>query len=545
MKSFPLSTAVEKAVLKAYEDISTPLSLGASLLLRNGEWDQLTSLRVDPKAYTDAHTYWLDATVCSLFRKTVDAPTSIDRKAVAVEGFWSCERECLRTNARLYEHLEEVLSGTPLRSRISDFFLRARKIVADILGPVPAVFDGRFGPGATYGDRGALTTVPDKMTSSPTLTRGAWPWLIDFTGTAWATACANAVPRRDPLFVRGNRFTTVPKDCSKDRGIAVEPSINLFYQLGVGRRIRSRLFRAGIDLTHGQEIHRRVACEASIDGHLATIDLKNASDTVSRNLVELLIPRDWFALLDSLRSPTTLVEGKTVLLEKFSSMGNGFTFELETLIFLGLCLASIPGSLPGVDVYVYGDDIIIPTDAYSDVVAALNYAGLTVNREKSFHTGQFRESCGGDYFGGKDVRPYFLKEFPREPQHFIRFANGIRHQIDMDPTRSHLLRRFWFGLQDCIPTAIRACRGPKALGDLVLHDDEEKWNMRTRSSRRHFRCYRPARSRKVSWNHWRPDVVLASALYTSWDEIGGVTPSQGVTPRDPILGYKVGWVTYS
>jgi hypothetical protein len=54
-------------------------------------------------------------------------------------------------------------------------------------------------------------------------------------------------------------------------------------------------------------------------------------------------------------------------------------------------------------VRVYGDDIIIPVDYVRTVVPMLETFGFRVNRDKSFWTGKFRESCGRDYYDGDDV----------------------------------------------------------------------------------------------------------------------------------------------
>jgi len=549
----PLPTAVEQAIHRFCEDLSTPRSLAVSLLLKYREWDQLSILKVDPRQYSTPDAYWRDASVSELLRKTEDLPTTHDRKAVALENFWKGERDCSRANARLYPLVEDFRTGNlqlgnGIDGGLMRYIARARKIVSEILGPCPDFVRGRFGPGATYGDRGLLATVPDKMSSRPTLTSKAWPWLFQWSDTAWARARAKSSLKRDLEFVRGNRFTTVPKDCTKFRGIAVEPSINVFYQLGYGSVIRDRLLGAGIDLRTGQDTHRRLAREASIKGHLATLDLRNASDSVSKRLVQLLLPRRWFEVLDDLRSHTTLVEGKVVLLEKFSSMGNGFTFELETLIFLGLCLALDPAHKAGENVFVYGDDIIIPTESAKGVMAALSFFGLTVNEEKSFIDGWFRESCGGDYFKGEDVRPHYLKESPSEPQQLVSLANGVRRLGLNQPQalyRHRALRRFWLGIVDALPSAIRHCTGPEGLGDIVLHTDEHLWRPRWRSAIRYFRCYRPARFVRIDWKYWSGEVVLAAALYGSGDERGGNFPVRGYTPRDAVLGHKVGWVPYS
>lgn len=544
MTPYALPNDLENIVLTLCEGLATPVSLAVAILLRYGEYDQIASKRVDPKHYNCERRYWSDNTAVEFLRKCEGLPTTFDRKAKAVENFWAGEHECFRTNSRLSHFVDSQLNAdaTDVAERV---IVAARKKIMDILGPYPPdIIVGKFGPGATFGDLGMLTTVPDKMTSRPSITSDALPFLFQWTGTAWATACASS--GRDPEFIRGNRFTTVPKDCVKDRGIAVEPSINLFYQLGFGRILKSKLKAYGIDLRFGQDIHRQVACEASIRGHLATIDLKNASDTVCINLVRLLLPPRWFEVLFALRSPKTLIDGKWILLEKFSSMGNGFTFELETLIFLALSLVAVESdgskALPGVNVHTYGDDIIVPTTSSENVIAVLRFFGMTVNLDKTFLTGPFRESCGGDFFNGTNVRPFQLKEFPSEPQHYIAMANGVRRLAFTDSYlyyRDASTRRAWFRILDALPSDVRRLRGPQGLGDLVIHDHQEFWWTHTKNCIRYIRTWRPARLKRVGWEHFRPDVVLATALYGVGDG------ALGVMPRDAVDGYKKGWVPYS
>lgn len=135
-----------------------------------------------------------------------------------------------------------------------------------------------------------------------------------------------------------NRITTVPKNFKSDRPIAIEPLWNLWFQKGIGSVIRRRLKRVGINL-NSQQQNRDLALEGSKTGSLATIDLSSASDTVSYWLVERLLPPDWFEALEQCRSRYGVLDersGDKILYRKFSSMGNGYTFELETLIFWGI-----------------------------------------------------------------------------------------------------------------------------------------------------------------------------------------------------------------
>jgi hypothetical protein len=72
-------------------------------------------------------------------------------------------------------------------------------------------------------------------------------------------------------------------------------------------------------------------------------------------------------------------------------MGNGFTFELMTLILLSLS-RSLDSSAS-----VFGDDIIIATDKSKRLIECLEAVGFTVNVDKTFTSGPFRESCGANY----------------------------------------------------------------------------------------------------------------------------------------------------
>lgn len=538
--SFPESTG--KIISQFLEDVACPRSLTVAILLRYKEYGELVSLRCSPAQYLTAEDYYRASIATELLRKTRGLPTGIDLAAVAKDAFWESERQCARTNARL----SPFLRGGPFEpdsGLIQEVISEIRLVVSSILKRLPDDLSLRFGPGATLEDRGRLTLIPDKMTSQPTGTRASLCLEPFWSSTAWSRALMREFPHRSAIkVVRGNRFTTVPKDSSKDRGIAIEPSFNVAFQLAMGREIRSRLSRVGNDLLHGQNLHRRLAQQSSRDGSLCTIDLSSASDTVCRNLVELLLPSDWYATLNCLRSPTTQIDGKTVFLEKFSSMGNGYTFELETLLFLAIVTVGIRrcGVTPenGTNVSVYGDDIIIPVECSRSVLSLLRYLGFTPNLKKTFCEGPFRESCGGDFFDGWAVRPFYLKEFPREPHEYISFANGIRRLVGNNSPpgfRRDSTHRTWLRLLEAMPTAVRRLRGPEALGDLVIHDDDEsRWQIKVRNCIRSIAVWRPV-GRRVSLSHWKPGVQLASLLYGC--------SSMGISPRSSVAGYKQGWTT--
>jgi hypothetical protein len=549
---------LEKIARVMFTELAAPLTPRALEALDKGDWDYLTSIKVDPKTYVSADLYSRDAQVAALFKKCAGLPTTHDRKGAAIRNFWKGEHSCYRTNERLSPFLHGAYA--PEDEVVWEMISHARKWIRNVLGPYPdeqVLACSRFGPGSTYGDRGKLITIPDKMSSHPTSTSTAYPFILNWSGTLWAQACKEAYVEKVLTLVPGNRFTTVPKDSTKDRGIAVEPSINLFYQLGIGAVLKKRLSRAGLDLQHGKEVHMQVACAASLTGASSTIDLSNASDSLCKNLVELLLPPVWFEAMAHLRSPKTQIDGRWVNLEKFSSMGNGYTFELETLVFASIIYAvrQMRGEETsfGKDCFVFGDDIIVPSECSKDLIAALQLVGFETNADKTFVDGPFRESCGGDYFEGIDVRPYFLREIPNEPQHFIAMANGIRSLVRKNfgnHCNSDYLRRTWFRVLDLIPSHVRRLRGPQDLGDIVIHDEPEFWNIRVRHCIRYVRSYKPIAPKGFGVEHFSQDVVLASAVFqpTVFTPFGGVGRphcQKGVIPRDGVFGHKIAWVPFS
>ena len=121
-------------------------------------------------------------------------------------------------------------------------------------------------------------------------------------------------------------------------------------------------------------------------------------------------------------------------------MGNGFTFELETILFRTLMKV-----ITNYDVRVFGDDIIIDSGSAPLALKVLEWAGFRINEKKSFCEGPFRESCGGDYFEGVAVRGHFLEEIPDAPQNWVALANGL-HRVGLGRTAA------WYFCVDQVPS---------------------------------------------------------------------------------------------
>lgn len=510
--------------------VGTPTALAASAAVANGEWPKLKSLVVTPSDYDDAESYFYD-NLCVDFLRKADIPgMRHQRKQVAIETFWACEAQCAATNARLDPMIHNVTYDN-VDDRVLTFVGEWRKEISSVLkGYFPQTLVPRFSRGSTYADVGRKVTIPHKMTSRPTVSRGARSLLPMWEQTAWFRGLAHEFPNRtDPRTVRGNIFFTVPKDWEKDRGCCREASINVTFQLDAAKAMRRALYAYGVDLNKGQEIHQQLARKASagiLD--LATVDMSNASDTLCRKLPQLVLPNMWYLLLNSLRAPITrMPNGSDVYLNKFSSMGNGFTFELETLVFI--TLARTIARLRGVDPLTcicYGDDLIVPRQIVKDVLAGLRLFGFTPNSKKTFINGVFRESCGGDFFDGTPVRGVYAKELPDEPQEWIALANSLRRRLLDVPSRWDRLRPVWHELINQIPSGIRKCRGPESMGDLVIHDTEEFWG----KDKYRIWIYEPIAT-TIPLHHFRPLVQLASCLV-------GVS-SRGPTPRNGVSGFRV------
>ncbi len=220
--------------------------------------------------------------------------------------------------------------------------------------------------------------------------------------------------------VRGSSAMTVRKTSEIDRFIAKEPTANMFFQQGLMEMMYDRLEAFGLDVSHLPDIHQMLAWISSITGAKATVDWRSASDCVLYGLVRWLSSPDWFWALDITRSPEMEVNGSWVSLPMFSTMGNAVTFPLETLVFWALAEASCMHQQGGNTVWleksdfqcsVFGDDCIVPVEVAPLFTRVCSSVGFLLNEEKSFMdpNGKFRESCGGDFLSGYDVRPFSLK----------------------------------------------------------------------------------------------------------------------------------------
>lgn len=377
----------------------------------------------------------------SLFVRKVpwDIP-DVDPEANAMKKFLMAEHRCRRLNQRFFA--EKRASREPY----SSFRAIARSWIAKVLGespPLAQIYEHcDYSSGAVVGIGGENTSVFRKLDSeSISMTPTALPHFIEavwchaqyreqFLETNRGVACHDPERFRALLvdkvkLVGYNELFMVPKDSDCHRVAGKEPCGNSFLQKGVDVFMRKRLKRMGLDLSL-QEPNQRLAYAGSVESNnpTVTIDLSSASDSISIGLVKDLLPPDWFGFLNSIRSPSFNYDGDTSRYSKFCSMGNGFCFPLETLIFASLIHAA--HSVTGDTLYrVYGDDIIVRQSSALLVLELLKWAGFKANTKKTFVFGPFRESCGADWFGGVNVRPYTLDFLPSKGVDLMRIHNGL------------------------------------------------------------------------------------------------------------------------
>ena len=355
---------------------------------------------------------------------------SADARRLAAIAKWKLmELRNERTNVRQFIGFEaEFLLAKGRKLRSERLFTYARHVILDVLGNTPdlEVLYGTFTDGASTGFKRQPGVVAAKFEMGADITASCLKWfrLIAETCETWSHLRSDGL--NNLTVVEGGSLFTVPKNSEIDRCAVKEPEMNMFCQKGVGHFIRSRLRSVvGINL-NDQTRNQKLARKGSEDGSLATLDLSSASDLISDGLVRELLPADWYDLLNDIRSQRVLVEGSYRDTNMFSSMGNAFTFELESLIFYALSRAVMHYAGCRGKISVFGDDIIVPSQCAGLLAKVLQFVGLKVNNRKSFWTGPFRESCGKHWYRGYDVTPFYVKEPVGTVTRLIHYLNRLR-----------------------------------------------------------------------------------------------------------------------
>lgn len=283
------------------------------------------------------------------------------------------------------------------------------------------------------------------------------------------------------------RLLLVPKDSRGPRVISCEPKELMYLQQGVSSSLMSYIenhpYTRGHVNFEDQRINGRLALENSRSRERDTIDLSDASDRVSVELVTYLFPREISRKLLALRSTATILpDGRRIPLCKFAPMGSALCFPVESLVFWALAVGTILNSTNDLrlsldSVHVYGDDIIVAGAYTSLVVKTLEACCLKVNKSKSF-TGAhpFRESCGVDAFKGFDVTISRVKNLP--PQRscdgaaitaWLKYAENDQYTM---PRRSS----YMLGLVERFLGPIPRVPAPQSFLSIVTRDNH--WSLK-------------------------------------------------------------------
>jgi hypothetical protein len=466
--SYRVAPDLQNQVIADYlQSLDCPRALAVYLLFVNNEHEQLANLGFDPLHYSTVEAL-RDAYAATKFLSKFKGLTlSYDLDDVALKKFLTFEEMCRLTNSRFRN-----LALDPSFVGPNVWLLNAvtRKI-AFILGEFSfeewLAFPD-WGPGASTLIKRKDASSQEKFQCETGVTRDLFtlfpPDLIEKIYPRWGQHLKLI---GYPTFQIGNEIITVPKDASTNRVIAKEPGINLWFQLSIGKMIKRRLLRAGIDLTD-QTINSHFALIGSQTGDYATVDYSSASDSIASKMIEEVLPPQWFSVMDLCRTRYGTLKGQQRRWEKFSSMGNGFTFPLQSLVFFALAKSCVEYlHIDDLTVSVYGDDVIIPTSAFKLFSEASAFFGFRINEKKSHFCSTFRESCGAHFASGRDVKPFFLKEELSSILTVYRTANAIRRlgiRRGSKPFVDHTLSPVFDHLVQSVPGAFRI-RIPDGFGD--------------------------------------------------------------------------------
>lgn len=468
----------------------------------------------------------------NLLNKNPLVPSNYDPSTEAVKVFLSDENSCASYSSNFHKLQQHPKFGVFLHTWKREVHAILRR--SPRLSGLPPITTGA----TTSCPKG---TPPVSRISSGEITIELFDFLSEF-----GPIDPKFLIHKKIKLVKGSCMFLVSKTAKISRIVCPEPSHNALVQRWIGLDMRTLLMEHGIDLSIAPENHKMLAELASSHGGLTTDDLTSASHLASYvELVKYLLPRSWYAWCNAARSHyVKTVDENYWELQHFMTNGNGFCFELETIIFFSMLRACalhhgcVDSRQPHraltthgadfssvrrlVDLYCFGDDLIYDSSLTSIVRSVCKNVGFKTNLTKSFSEGYFRESCGGDYWNGHNIRPIYMKGDLSDVSIRYVLANLIFQKYGAKAP--YWIRRARLLLLRSIPNAQRHW-GPERLGHVVLHTE-----FRSRY-----------RIRKSKWRWTQPTLISKPKDYVSF----GNLVNEGLEMRTTIqlisAGFMGGW----
>lgn len=433
---------------------------------------------------------------------------------------------------------------------------------------------------------------------------------------------------------RCSRILVVPKDYRSGRVISAEPRELMWHQKGLQKRLYSHI--EGHFLTKGlvnftdQRINQRLAAAASkpdnrywdcadqgepfwnttyqgdytgpsgnasshdvieteradmaptglvaVPWGLASLDLSNASDGLSWELVRELFPENWVQALDAVRTAYGEYDSDSdrvgIAYTMHAPMGSATCFPVMALCIWAMLTAYIlpiqgplerfknsfyvndkrnrikfleqrwettdVGDRP--PVWVYGDDIIVPTSHVVGAIEVLEHCGLTVNVSKSCLSGPFRESCGYECVNGVQVQPVYLRHSPTSDMFgaagMVSFVNQITLRTRKVPMSLIQLAVEYYPVLPVVPTARVLLNTDGSINTGTLQNLGETCGFQKRGVTRSL----PVTSPRQAAEDWHGSVLDKSEALTMPFELaqlanvwGDITPQDGAWDQLPLV----------
>jgi len=419
----------------------------------------------------------------TLMFSKINLPCSDARTEDAFRAYIQCEREM--------KELDKSWTEVQLSQFRSMSMLLFREAFSDV--------DSKCYHGTLIPKHGPGSTA-DGLRGNAKYTQRSWPARLEeyfpsgeYLFPSWHYVHEDAVHFHEPGSEVPVKVISVPKTLKTPRIIAMEPTAMQYAQQAVLGGLLESL--RGVDYLReflgfrDQEPNQLMAREGAQYGNLATLDLSEASDRVSNQLVREMTYRfpHLREVLDATRSRKADVPGHGVIrLSKFASMGSALCFPIEAMTFLVVIFLGIQNELrTSLDrrmiksfvgkVRVYGDDIVVPAEYAPAVVDSLESFGFRVNQSKSFWNGKFRESCGKEYYDRFDVSIVKVRRmFPSRRQ-------DAQEVISLVSLRNQLWKAGWFDTVEWLDSYIRGIiqkfpivsESSPVLGRLSFASDDE------------------------------------------------------------------------